>query len=208
MDLDIYEEIRKAGPKLSQETFSIDDIDSICIEEIRREIFIDRFSWAVPDKKSVQEITNFINTDKCLEIGAGKGLWAYLLKLEGINITVVDNLNDNETKLRKEIEENIRELKLPKELLDYKPRKYFDVEILDGFNALDKYKDHNVLFLCWSRKDFTCEFKGNKIIYIGESDNKFIPGVPNKKEWKRVKIINNPLWIGLHDRIELYERRK
>lgn len=207
MDINIYDEIKKAGPKYSGN--ALEYVSKLAVEGLRRDVFIDRFSWAVPDKLSIQEIATFIGDDKCLEIGAGKGLWAYLLSLEYINITAVDNFNDKEMDddFRIELIKEIKYHNLPMNMLIYKLKQYFNVEKLDGYKALNKYNDHNVLFLCWPRLNFTNKFKGNKIIYIGESDNPYIPGVPNKKEWNLVKVIDNPRWLGLHDRIELYERK-
>ena len=39
----------------------------------------------------VEEITYFVNNSKVLEIGSGKCLWAYLLKMNGVNIYPIDN---------------------------------------------------------------------------------------------------------------------
>lgn len=109
------------------------------------------FGHSIPDQKSIKELTKYIGEDKILEVGAGLGLVAYLLKLEGVKIKA--------TSLWSFTYRNITT--------------FLSVEEIEGKDAIKKYKDHNILLLIWPdiSDDFTEMlevFQGNKVIYIGQ----------------------------------------
>ena len=62
-----------------------DDLDTETKE------FIYSYSWALPTMPILRTIQNFVGQEKILEIGAGTGLWCFLLKKLGVNIDAVDN---------------------------------------------------------------------------------------------------------------------
>jgi len=157
------------------------------------------FSWAIPTYDAINKIKEFANGDTILEIGAGLGLWAKLLELEGAKIIATEPRSDG-----------------------YKHNKlddsyyYFNCHKLDYIESLDKFKDLNILMLCWppysTKMAFYTlkKFKGNKFIYIGEScggcnaDDSFFSLLD--KEWKEIDEISIPQWWGIHDCMVLYER--
>lgn len=65
------------------------------IDKNRKKVteFIYSHSWALPTMSILKEIQNFVGEESVLEIGAGTGLWCYLLKKLGVNIVPVDNQN-------------------------------------------------------------------------------------------------------------------
>lgn len=159
---ELFAEIKQFGPK---DPSTLDKFTFECFNEFgRRNYFNKKYSWAVPSKDVVQKISNFIESDKCLEIGVGSGLWSYLLKLNVVDILPTDS---NQEKFDKY---------------------YIDFEKIDGNAAIHKYQDRNVLFLCWSRIDPTKNFKGNKIIYIGEGEDGCTNGIPNLSPFMKEKI--------------------
>jgi hypothetical protein len=150
-----------------------------------RKDFIKNFSWAIPSREAIQEITNFWGQDFGIEIGAGSGLWSHLLQLKGVNVIPTDT---------KEEESNFS-------------REYTIIEQLEANETIKKYSDANVLFLCWSRVDPISNFKGDKIVYIGEDEGGCTNGIPNNDDWELIKIIAIPTWFGMRDFLALYTRR-
>jgi len=163
---------------------------------IVRQIFVKYFSWAIPSVESILEIKKFANNEQILEVGAGNGLWARLLKNAGCNIFATDNFSTHNT---------------DKTTI----KRYIEVENLSNSQAIQKYNEANVLFLCWpptnSMSDESIKlFKGNKLIYIGEGNG----GATGSDEfhsilwddWKVVGKIIIPRWNGVNDLIYLYER--
>lgn len=214
MEKDIYSVIMAAGPKIKDIlSCKPDSENSFVLEFVRRDIFVDRFSWAVPNKQAILEISKFIGNDTCLEIGAGLGLWSYLLQQEKVNIIAVDNQSDGnitgkqvQTHKNKEMLSYLDSWGINKNIFTYQKKHFTKVENINGLKALEKYKT-NCLMLCWSRIDPISHFTGNKIIYIGEAESGFTKGIPNDKEWKLIKLVDIPNWIGVYDFVALYERK-
>ena len=156
------------------------------------------FSWAVPSYDAINKIKEFANGDTILEIGAVLGLWAKLLELEGAKIIATEPRSDG-----------------------YKHNKlddsyyYFNCHKLNYIESLDKFKDLNILMLCWPPYDTEMafntleKFTGNKFIYVGEingcnATDSFFSLLD--KEWKEMDEISIPQWWGIHDVVKLYER--
>lgn len=211
MENDIYSLIRINGPKI-KDIYTRNPDCNIIVEFVRRDIFVDRFSWAVPTRVAILEIARFIGQDYCLEIGSGLGLWAYLLQQEKVNIIATDNYSDgNLTAKQVKSHKNkdtltyLKSFNMDMNIFNYE-RKYFTkIEDIEASKALEKYKA-NCLLLCWSRINPTKDFKGNKIIYIGENKGGCTKGIPDK-EWKQIKIVDIPRWVGLYDFVAFYERK-
>ncbi len=165
-----------------------------------------------PTKSVIQEIAKFISTDKCLEVGSGNGLWAYLLSLENINIIATDNKSESQisaSSLRFKKESNkdmCLNFGIDEQIFDYKKKEFLPIKKSDAFDAVEEYQDCNVLFLCWSRVDPIDKFRGNKIIFIGENDGG-CTSCPPKNEWNLVKKLEIPQWPGINDFVGLYVKK-
>ena len=128
-----------------------------------------------------------------MEVGAGSGLWAYLLKDSGANIVATDDFS---WKIKK---------------------KFTKVEKLDVENSLNKYKDSGVLLLVWPPYDEPTannalkKFRGNKLVYVGEgvdgatADDAFHNRL--RKYWKLTDKYDIPQWQYFHDTMKFYERK-
>lgn len=93
----LYAEIIKRGPRSKP----IDHMDfnplTFLQDTMIRHPFVYNYSWAIPSREAIKEITAFIGSDKCLEVGAGNGLWAFLLKEAGVTIKATDSYTEHST---------------------------------------------------------------------------------------------------------------
>lgn len=62
--------------------------------EIVGQCLMDKYSWAIPDSRSLRILSNF---SPLIEIGCGKAYWAYLLRNRGVDIIAVDKYVDPTT---------------------------------------------------------------------------------------------------------------
>lgn len=112
--------------------------------EINTDIIRCWLSHAIPTPDTINQIRNFIGQAKCLEIGAGRGLWSFLI---GDHLVVTD--------------------KFPPDW------SYLPVIAMDCQIAISRYSDCQVLIIIWPPCDDTMAeavryFVGDKIIYVGE----------------------------------------
>lgn len=200
--ISLWEEIAKAGPRT---TFSLDrfDVDQVQSDFYRRKAFREKFGFAVPTPEIISRLVTFIGQDKCLEVGAGRGLWAKLLQNERVFVTPTDFFAHGTN------------ITLGNTYFKGGPT-YTNIVRMDAEVAVQTFRDHNVLMLIWppyaeAMAAIALEiFEGTKIIYIGEGeggatgDDAFHDLLD--KQWKLVQEIVIPTWACLHDRLFLYER--
>jgi len=137
-------------------------------------------SYGIPDLGAIELIASVIGFDTAVEVGAGNGFWAALVKhrLEKIGCGGTIFATDN--------------FSLPKEYDNYT-----EVENLEAVEAVKKYSMAKVLILIWPPRDdpmafnALSEFKGDYVIYIGEpqgystGDNNFHQLL--SAEWEEAK---------------------
>jgi len=162
---------------------------------LERITFCLHYAWAIPSEKAINQIVKFIGTDKVIEIGAGLGLWAYLLSIENIDIIATDD----------------ESWKLPF-------YKFYNVITMDYATALKQYADRNVLLTIWPvldgkiSDDMLNKFAGNKLIYIGEPEGDATGSAEFfrllKEHWKLIQINDIPIHSGMFDKMYLYEKLK
>ena len=179
----LFHNIKKEGPLLKD-----DDPNAILEfqeEWQRRELFVKKYSWAVPSKEVINKIVEFIDNDKCLETGSGAGLWAYLLQQYNVDIIATDKKTT---------------------VYNYY---YTDVETLSDKDAMEKYNGKNTLLVCWSVTNPTTSFKGNKIVYIGDRRKEYgcTDGEPDENEWELVEKVQLSNWIYIRDFLAFYRRK-
>ena len=162
--------------------------------------FTNFFSYAIPDDEALKVIyDNIKQYDQILEVGAGFGLWAFLLNSKyNMNIIASDN---HESHLSKE------EVTL---------RKFMPIEQIDNITAIKEYKPQ-VLILIWPpyhndmAYDSLITFKGDVLVYIGEKPN----GVTaNEKffnelgeNWNRITYKHIKNWKGINDILFIFHRK-
>ena len=187
-DIDyIIKKIKEVGPNPENSTI---------LETLRRSAFTTYISWSIPTIDVLNGITTFINDEKVLEIGSGHGLWAKLLKLRNVNIVATDSFSTNYS------EDN-------KTLTHIQP--------ISAITAIKTFFDINVLMIVWPSYedsfafDSLSNFKGNKLVYIGEEKygccacDEFFKELSSK--WELDEFLKLERWDGIHDSCYLYIRK-
>jgi len=155
---------------------------------------IPKYSFAVPNQEALDEIKNL--GVKIIEIGAGSGYWAHMLKQNGVNIICFDTYQT-------------------KYAHDKWSRSWFKVK----YGGPEKVRENpdRELFICWPdygssmAKECLNLFKGKYIIYIGESeggctaDDDFFKII--ERDFEEVKRVVIPQWYGIHDELYIFKRK-
>jgi len=121
-----------------------------------RRIFANKYSWAVPCIPIIRIIGWFFGSSKVMEVGAGTGLWTYLLhEFCGTRIIATD---------------------VPSHFNNNMNNHTFCKIYPDGTPNLVSRLNPDGLFCCWPpysnsfAYDCLKNFTGNKFVYIGETD--------------------------------------
>ena len=148
-------------------------------------------SWAVPTEEALDAIARH-SPNGVVEIGAGTGYWAGLLRERGVNVVAYDVAPHDNAQAK---------------------AKWSEVEVGNHLNVL-KHRDRS-LMLCWPpySTDMASmalrRYHGNVVIYIGESaggcnaDEAFHEML---ESWKEIERIGLPQWPGINDRLVVYYR--
>ena len=175
----------------------------------RRREFLRDFGWAVPTKEALDAISHFAENRRVIEVGAGTGLWAYLLSASGVSITSTDDYSWVQT-------EELRTDRSPPSGFAVEAGKFYPVERMEAETAVLSHEDHEVLMICWPppRKamafDATRLFTGDRLIFIGElSDTNGDAAFRDllSLSWEREAIVEIPTWVTIHDAVHLFVRR-
>lgn len=160
-----------------------------------RNVLCGRYSWAIPTEKAIKKIIQY---GPLVEMGAGSGYWAKLIKLLGGKITCYDR---------------------------FPPPNGFNVWHSEGIRyfrinkgnpeVLARY-DKRTLFLCWpphgDKMASQClhYWRGKHLIYIGEfygtsANDEFFHQLEN--EFELIDGMEIPNWPGIHDKLTIWERK-
>lgn len=157
---------------------------------IARDVLVWFFSWAIPNGEAIEEL---VKHSPIIEIAAGRGYWAKLVKNAGGKIRCFDSLEDN-----------------PNLELQWTPVEQ------GSFSQVCNRPDHT-LFMCWPPYDNPLAFntlklyEGKTFIYVGEGeggcngDDEFHQLLD--RDWKETKTIEIPQWWGIHDYMVVYNRK-
>lgn len=169
-----------------------------------RERCVDLYSWAVPTEEVIEAIAQF---SPIVEIGAGRGYWASLLKEAGADVRAYDvappQLSDLNT--------------WHKGRHSTVPRVFTEV-LFGNQSVLFDVAVERTLFLCWPPYDtpmaaecLRC-FQGSRLIYVGEGyggctgDDKFHGEL--EENWEEILDFEIPNWWGIRDYLSVWERKK
>jgi hypothetical protein len=174
-----------------------------------RNRLVNRYSYAIPTPEAIEAIASY---SPILEIGAGTGYWAWLLRLARADVVAVDRhppdscdnwwFQGSPTWTR----------------VDY------------GTESWVRIEPDRTLFLCWppfegtepfdlatARKQRQCMaynalrlYTGDRFIYVGEESWGCCAGWlfwrQIEKRWHVVREVDIPQWEGIHDALYVYER--
>jgi len=162
-----------------------------------RNLFVEHFSWAIPHSSTLTALASKLAGYKnILEVGAGSGLWTYLLKeLHNIPIRATDILDKSYGYDRK--------------------YKYLPIEQLDSIASIVKY-DPEVLMMVWAPPtplayNSLKAFKGNLLVWIGyldtgcNGDDKFFTEL--EENWEKVDDIDFQRWPAVFDECTIWQRK-
>lgn len=159
-----------------------------------------KYSFAIPTKEAIRGIIKY---NPIIEIGAGNGYWAYLINKFGGKIVAFDNNQRDKDWIKFKNHE-------------YFTENWFDVKYGDE-KEIDNYPNHT-LFLCWieycAEYGLNClkRYKGKYFIYIGEgkggccTTDDFFEYL--YLHFKKKESFYIPNWHGIHDYLNIYERRE
>ncbi|MBD2480366.1 hypothetical protein H6G79_36095 [Anabaena sp. FACHB-83] len=149
-----------------------------------------QFAWAVPNQEAIEYL---VSLSPIIEIGAGTGYWAFLVRQAGGVIRAFDEQPyDN----------------------GYCSNKWTEVEVGNPSTVAD-YPDH-CLFLCWppgySPMAYQCllNYSGDRVVYIGDTDG--ATGCTRfrkllQHDWRLERRIEIPRFPGMFDSLVLYHRK-
>jgi hypothetical protein len=161
-----------------------------------------KYAWAVPTNSALQLITKY---GPIIEMGAGTGYWAHLLREAGCHVWAFDRFPpvmsslDNHWHAGASVWTDVRE---------------GSVEVLE----LPYYRGAT-LFLCWPPYDHPLAYRalqayqGDRVIYIGEDDGCTADELFHevlRKDWNVIDEADPPIpqWYGVHDTLQVFERKK
>ncbi|AYV80888.1 MAG: hypothetical protein Harvfovirus9_18 [Harvfovirus sp.] len=157
--------------------------------------FRKHFGYSIPSNGAIQKMKKFIDGQKVLEIGAGMGLFAYLLSIEKVDVVATDDYSWGTSS---------------------SGYNFMKIEKLSYAQAIARYIDRKILLIIWPPfNDPMAEraldlWKGDKIIYIGEpktyacATDRFFEIL--EADYELIETIDIPHIEGLFDKIYFYQR--
>jgi len=162
-----------------------------------REMCLERFAWAVPSSNAIAAIAALQRP--IVEIGAGNGYWAYLLRQLGVLTKAFDRDPPPHDRLWTTVTEGTEEI--------------LETDVCSGDCAL---------MLCWppygSEMAERCleKFSGDTLIHIGEwagctAREEFYDLLPyqlgeSRNGWTLTNNVKIPQWLGIHDHLSIFSR--
>lgn len=157
-----------------------------------------KYAWAIPNQAALDALKQ---NQPIIEIGAGTGYWAYLLRQLGVKIAAYD-LNPVPSSGNQWHRGAGRSW----------------TTVLSGDETAVRRSSAQTLFLCWPPEVNRCAynalrlFNGNTVIYVGEG-----PGGCSgtaefhnllARDWDLVGQIEIPQWPGVYDGLYMYMRKR
>lgn len=170
-----------------------EDVDAMLIPIRARQELVMTHSWAVPTDEALEAIARH-SPNGVVEIGAGTGYWAGLLRDQGVDVVAYDVAPHDNVQAKAQ---------------------WSEVLVGNHLNVM-KHPERS-LMLCWPpySTDMAAmalrRYKGNVVIYIGEyaggcnGDEAFHEML---ESWEEKEVISLPQWPGIHDSLFVYYRSK
>ena len=196
----LYREIAAAGPRRPSGPTLIPPLHFLS-EVPRRRRFLQRYGWGVPTEAAIAAVTEFAAGELVLEVGAGAGLWAFLLSSAGARVVATDDFS-------------WREASGPSGFAIPFGR-FYPVEQENAVAAVQKHAGAATLLIVWPPPDrpmayeALAAFHGSRLVYAGDpnasGDDRFHAVL--RDNWRLSRRVPLPNWPGIHDAVFLYEHR-
>lgn len=160
-----------------------------------REFLVRRYAWAIPNDPALDAVAAL---SPIVEVGAGSGYWAKLLRDRGAHVTPYD-LD-------------------PYPLFNkYITRAYVPISKGNAASALRHGRENWTLFLCWPpyqspmAEQSLALHRGEHVAYIGEGPwgctgtERFYELL--EARYEVVETVEIPRWVGMHDELEIWRRK-
>lgn len=144
------------------------------------------FAWAVPTEEAVRAVSKY--STRVVEIGAGSGYWAWMMRQAGITVAA----------------------------FDAEPPAFTWDKVAQGDERAILSSPDHMLFLCWPpwNSDMACNaltgYRGDYLAYVGE----WMAGCANPRFFAQlvstfdaVEQVNIPQWYNRDDRLLIFRRR-
>ena len=165
---------------------------------LERDEFCKKYSWAVPDMAALERIAAL---GPVIEIGAGTGYWAYLLREMGVDVKAFDVAPVDAVGVRN----------------GYHNGAEAWTKVCRGGPERAAYNPERTLFLCWppyatpmAYHALKC-YTGDTLVYVGEDsggctgDHKFHELL--EREWDQ-EWFSIPSYESIHDGMQICTRKR
>ncbi len=160
-----------------------------------RKTLVAEYAWAIPTPEAIEAVAKL---SPIVEVGAGAGYWAWLLREAGANVQAFD-------------------IAPPPAPNDYgHTRTWSDVQVGDARKAMAGGRRTRTLLLCWPPMSDMAHtallaHRGEHVAYVGEgpggctATDEFFDLLYER--YVQVESPAIPRWWGLHDYCEIYRRK-
>jgi len=168
-------------------------LDLVRSKQGRRENLVGKYAWAIPDDTAIETIVSY---NPIVEVGAGSGYWANLLREAGVEIHAYDGFTKQ---------------------FGYSETSTWTEVVRGGPEVLVDYPDPWTLLLIWPPysdpfgMDCLINYPGSTLIYVGEGnggctgDDYFHTAL--KSTFKLVyRYTDLPSWPYISDTLYVYRR--
>jgi len=172
------------------------------LQQAIRTEFTLRFAWSIPSDEALQAIAS-ASPNGVLEVGAGNGYWAFLLRSRGIDVLAMDRfpVQDGENPVwTRQSDATVALLQRP----------WTHVQSGNG-KDVGVYGEERTLLLCWFYSTQTVQtYRGRTIVFVGEwrGSERFAELYDAlERGWRTRARIALPHFYGVADSLWILERR-
>ena len=166
------------------------------LEITARAALVRKYAWAIPCEAA---LTALSQRAPLVEIGAGLGYWAWLLRKQGVDIIAYDHAAPTATG---DANRDGNELW---------------TAVLHGTPAVLEQHADRALFLCWPDYDSPMaadclkQYRGQTVVFVGESEGGCTGNYAFfqllERDWEHEQAVELPQFEGLHDYLSVYVRK-